>query len=123
MLIHAMLLHPQVAPNMTWSYPELERNLSDDRHIVLLDGMSAALFEWSAPGVYEGHMIFLPPVRGRLAIERGRAFLREMAGNYGARMIWGRVLVRNRAARWISRQMGLVSHGVERGHEMFVLEV
>jgi hypothetical protein len=122
MLLHAMLLHPEVAPNMTWSYDDLERNLADDRHVALIDGVAGAVFEWSAPCVYEGHFLFLPPVRGRLAIERGKAMIAEMMGRYSARMVWGRVLLANRAARWMARQIGLRSLGVERGHELFAVE-
>lgn len=120
-LIRAMLLQPEVAPNMTWG-SDLDAGIADDRNVVLVDGASAAIFEWSAPNVYEGHMLFLPPIRGRLAITRGAAFLREMFAAYGARMIWGRVKEANRAARWIARQLGFASAGMDRGHELFVLE-
>ena len=122
MLIHAMLLHPEVAPNMTWTLADLEKNLADERHIALIDGVAAAVFEWSAPGVYEAHTIFLPPVRGSLAVERGKALIAAMFGSYGANMLWGATPLANRAARWFNRQIGAVVVGLDGNRELFVVE-
>lgn len=123
MLIHAMLLQPEVAPNMRWlGHVDLAQHLADERNIALVDGMAGSLFEWSAPGVYEGHVFFASPVRGRLAIERGRAMLAHMIEHHGAHMIWGAVLVSNRAARWFARAIGLTGAGFHDGSEHFVME-
>ncbi len=97
----------------------------DRRNVCLFDDEGGALFAWRGPGIYEGHSFF--KVRGRKAIQAGKAILALMFDNYSARMIWGATPEGNRAARWFNRQLGFRSLGPidtpESGLcELFVLE-
>jgi hypothetical protein len=72
---------------------------------------AAAVFEWSAPGVWQAHFGFLPEYRGAVAIDALQRMADWMHVNLGARTIWGQIPLRNRAARWLSRQIGATPAG------------
>ena len=85
--------------------------MADPRLVALTDGGFCTMFVWTAPGVYEGHVMARKESRGRYAIGAGRAAFAHMK-NQGARMIWSQPSIANRAAIWYVRQMGMKDHGV-----------
>lgn len=122
--------HPTVKPTLGYNedytdftplfeHPELYTLLHDEVG-------AASIFEWSAPGVWQAHSLFLPESRGRNGIETGKAMLAWMF-EHGARMVWGQTPIDNRAARMFNRLIGGKSDG--KGHhfmagpvEYFVFE-
>jgi hypothetical protein len=123
--IMAMVEHPKVKP---WLPPltveKMRDYLADPRTIAFVDDGVGAVFEWSAPGVYEGHLFFT--VGGRKALQAGKALADIMLNRYAAVMLWGEVKLSNRHTRWFSRQVGFRSLGVEQRtdgpREVFVME-
>jgi hypothetical protein len=96
-----------------------------DNYVLMADGQTITIFEWSAPGIWQAHYASLS--RGRDAVRGLCAMAADMFGD-GARMIWGQIPVGNRAARSMARLIGAVSKGfVEREAqgrcELFVLEM
>ena len=106
--------HPEVKP--TISYTEDYADFSElfehpDTYVLLSDGIGAAsIFEWSAPGVWQGHSMFLPESRGKQGLAAGRAMIDWMF-DYGARMIWGQTPLDNRAAKMFNRLIGAKPNG------------
>jgi hypothetical protein len=84
--------HPEVKP--TFGYQEGLTDLSPlfehpEQYILLHDNEGAAsIFDWSAPGVWQGHSMFLPRRRGKEGIQSAKDMLGWMF-DYGAKMIWG----------------------------------
>lgn len=106
--------HPEVKPgiNYTDQFADFSPLLEHpDQYILLDDGVGAAsIFEWSAPGVWQAHSLFLPESRGKAGIEAGKGMLDWMF-DYGAKMIWGQTPLDNRAARMFNRLLGGKSNG------------
>jgi len=73
-------------------------------------GKAIALCEWSAPRVYECHLIFHPECKGRDAINASRIMGDYMLA-FHANMLWGRPQVKNRPAIWHIRQAGFSAAG------------
>lgn len=69
----------------------------------------AAVFEWSAPGVWQGHMLAHPDARGRKSIEAAKEILAEMLKT--ERMVWGMVPTENEAAGMFSLLIGMKAAG------------
>jgi hypothetical protein len=122
--------HPDVRPSFGWFDGEVsfDAEVADtDNYVFLLDGDCAAIFEWSAPGVFQVHTMSLPGSRGKGVIEAGRRMVGWMREHMSARMIWGLTPRDNRAARSFNRLMGAKVVG-ERTHpvtglcDLFVLE-
>lgn len=84
--------------------------VENERNVTLMDGGFCAMFVFSAPGVYECHIMALPEYRGGFAFEAGRRMLDFMRG-HGARMVWGQPSIHNRAAICYIRRMGLKPAG------------
>ena len=106
-------------------YPNQELDFSDavetPKNIALTDDAGfAAIFQWSAPRVYECHIMGTKSARGANAMQSGREMLAYMK-NEGARLVWGRPSIYNRAAICFIRRMGLKSEG--KGSDPFVGEV
>lgn len=85
-----------------------------------------ALFEYGLPNkqIYSGHYYFKS--RGRQAIQSARDFLDELFNScYNISIVLGLIPIQNRAARWITRQLGFTSYGLETLHdkeyELFIL--
>lgn len=83
----------------------------DDDGISLIEGEDSAVFLFEKPGVFSGHYFF-SEARGRAAINLANRMLNEMFSKHGARLIAGLTPVENRAATWITRQLGFSSQGV-----------
>jgi hypothetical protein len=106
-------------------YPQQDLDFSDAvadaRNFALTDDAGfAAIFQWSAPRVYECHIMGTKVARGTNAMQSGREMLAYMK-TQGARLVWGRPSIYNRAAICFIRRMGLKSEGV--GSDPFVGEV
>lgn len=85
--------------------------VANDQNVALTDDAGfSAIFQWSAPGVYECHIMGTKASRGANAMQSGRAMLAYMKA-HGARMVWGRPSIYNRAAICFIRRMGLKSEG------------
>jgi hypothetical protein len=111
--------HPDVMPTINYSggYADFSPLLDHpDQYILLHDGEGAAsIFEWSAPGVWQGHSMFLPEVRGKQGIEAGKSMVVWMFES-GANMIWGQTPIDNRRARMFNRLIGAKSVGTGTHH-------
>ena len=101
--------------------------LSDPANIVLENEQDdLALFEYGLPTqqVYSGHYFFKS--RGRAAIQAGRQFLDELFNScYNIGVLMGMVPIERADVKWITRQLGFKSYGLEeaRGkqYELFIL--
>jgi hypothetical protein len=87
--------------------------ISNWKNIFLFDGGVAACI-WSAPRVYECHLIFPPDCRGRAAVEASKRMGNYMM-KYHADMLWGKPPECDRAAIWHIRQAGFIEQS--RGFE------
>lgn len=85
-----------------------------------------AIFEYGLPTkkVYSGHYYFQS--RGRAAIRSAKEFLDELFNScYNVSILMGMVPVERKDVKWITRQLGFTSYGLEetRGkqYELFIL--
>ena len=123
--------HPEVKPYFGHEEGEIFfdecASLPDD-YVLLDNGKDAgAIFEWTGPGIWQGHYLSLPVCRGRAALAEFSRMIDWMFEHEGARLIWGQTPEANRAARWVNRQLGMVSQGFRVHHasglcELFVVE-
>lgn len=101
--------------------------LSDPANIALENEFGdLALFEYGVPTrkIYSGHYYFKS--RGRAAIKAAREFLDEIFNTcYNINVLMGMTPLEYPAARWLTRQVGFTSYGIEeaRGkqYELFIL--
>ncbi len=101
--------------------------LSNSDNIALEnDRGDLAIFEYGLPTqkVYSGHYYFKS--RGRVAIIAAREFLDELFNScYNIGILMGMVPIDRRDVKWITRQLGFTSYGLEeaRGkqYELFIL--
>lgn len=111
--------HPEVKP--TISYTEDYADFTPlfehpDQYVLLHDNEGASsIFEWSAPGVWQGHSMFLPERRGKEGIASARAMIAWMFDN-GAEMIWGQTPLDNRPAQMFNRLIGFKAKGTGTHH-------
>ena len=121
---------PDVRPSFEWFEGEVsfdEEVAQTDHYVFLVEDGVAAIFEWSAPGVWQAHSMSAPEMRGSRTIAIGKAMLAWMRDNMGARMIWGQTPLHNRPARMLNRLLGTKSagrrtHPVTGEGELFVWE-
>lgn len=112
--------HPEVKPYFGHAegpifFDELAALPND--YALLCNGEDAgAVFEWTGPGIWQSHYLALPSCRGRLCVAEFRRMIDWMFEHEGARTLWGQTPVGNRAARWVNRQIGAVSHGIRTHH-------
>lgn len=69
-----------------------------------------AICEFSAPRVYQCHLIFAPECRGRQAVNAALAMRDFMFANH-ADMLWGQPALGNRAGRKLIRMVGFEPAG------------
>lgn len=84
--------------------------VADPKNFVLEDDGFCAIFGWSAPGVYECHVMGVKDARGAPAMATGHAMLAYMK-EQGATMVWGQPSIYNKPAICYIRRMGLKSWG------------
>lgn len=108
--VNAIANDPDVQARMGAGELDFTVALADDRCVALVDNGFCALFVWTSPFVYEGHVMALPGKRGRNALD----LMQEAFGwmkSRGAKMIWGQPSIANRAALWYARRMCMKDHG------------
>jgi hypothetical protein len=122
--------HPEVKPTISYAedYADFTPLFEQPDHYILLhDGMGASsIFEWSAPGVWQGHSMFLPERRGKEGIASAKDMIAWMF-EQGARMLWGQTPIENLPARMFNRLVGFKRcgrgvHHVAGPVEYFILE-
>lgn len=69
-------------------------------------------FDWSAPDIWELHMLAMPEARGGDALAFASEVITEMFFNRGAREIWGKTPRWNERARAMHRKVGGISRGL-----------
>lgn len=120
-------VHNRIAndPSVRPSFPWFEGAVSFDAEVTRPDdyvflaneeGDAAAIFEWSAPGVFQVHTMALATCRGRRALASGTRMVAWMFDDEGAEMLWGMTPVDNRAAGMFNRMMGARSLGKRDHH-------
>jgi Ni,Fe-hydrogenase I small subunit len=97
-----------------------------ENYVLMAHGDVVAIFEWSAPDIWQAHYAALPTARGRDAVAGLCAMAADMFAS-GTRSIWGQIPVGNKAARAMARMIGAVPKGfVDRESEgvceLFMLE-
>jgi hypothetical protein len=93
--------------------------ISNQSNIFLHDlGIAACI--WSAPEVYECHLLYPPEFRGRAAIAASKRMADFMMNNH-AKMLWGQPPSHDAAACWHIRQVGFDFVGF--GHHAVVGDV
>lgn len=85
--------------------------LKDDRNVALQAGESFGIFQYEIPGVYTGHYFFSMRDRGKRAKALALEMLDEFFENYDVKVLRGLTPLQNRAARWMTRQLGFQSFG------------
>lgn len=70
-----------------------------------------ALFEKIAPRLYLGHYQF--SARGKEAVQAGKAILTKAFATKDVEVIVGLTPIEELGARWLSRQLGFKSQGIE----------
>lgn len=101
--------------------------LANPSNIVLEnDRGDLAVFEYGLPArkVYSGHYFFKS--RGRAALTAANEFLDELFNScYNIGILMGMVPIERRDVKWMTRQLGFTSYGIEeaRGqqYELFIL--
>lgn len=114
-LLNRIANHPAVRPYFDLGGAgvlDFSACVSSPDYRILTNGRdAAAIFEWSAPAVWEGHTLFLPSCRGRRAVETGKAFCAWMFAD-GASMLWGQTPSILRHVRWFNRRVGFEPAGI-----------
>lgn len=89
--------------------PVVETPSTQSGCVVLSNGEDAvAIFELTAPRVYQSHTLFAETCRGRRAIDTAKEMVAWMFA-HGADVVWGCTPRENRKACWFNRQIGAVS--------------
>lgn len=114
---NAIANHPSVRPSFPWVEGEVsfddEVQLTDAYVFLLNEARTAgAIFEWSAPRVWQVHTLFSDGCRGKAAMTLGKHMIAWMQAEMAAQMIWGQTPLHNRAARMFNRLMGARSEGM-----------
>lgn len=84
--------------------------LRDEATIFLHNQGAVAICEWSAPRVYQCHLLFAPQCRGRRALKAAGEMRDFMFAN-PADMLWGQPPVSNKAGRKLIRALGFTHAG------------
>lgn len=107
--------HPAVKPTLGYNEGPTDFTplLDDpDNYVLLSDGSeAAAIFECSAPRVWQAHSMVLPTCRGWKAVDAGKAMLAWMFDEMNARLIWGQTPVDHKAAQMFNRLIGAKPEG------------
>lgn len=93
-------------------FAEVARRTED--HVILTDGEAvAAICEWSAPGVWQVHIMATPAARGARARD-ALAEARDWMFDFGARMLWAQVPVNKPHVGRMASMVGFTRCGL--GH-------
>lgn len=112
--INALAAHPSIAPHV-WNdgTPHDLACVYDNGGIALgVKGVpGAVIFVPMGEGVYEGHVMFLPEVRGAVAFQAARDIVGWLFTVPGVTAIHGHTPRVNRAALAFARKLGFVPTG------------
>lgn len=124
-LINRIANHPAVYSDFAMpgcgslDFAEVARRTDD--HVILTDGEAvAAICEWSAPGVWQVHVMAMPDARGAPARDI-LAAARDWMFAFGARMLWAQVPVNKPHVGRMASMVGFTRCGL--GHLPIVGEV
>lgn len=111
--LNAAVNEPGVLAAVAPGFAEFDLSdfLSDPRNVALRCGDAVAIFEYCAPGVYDGHYLFPKNVRGKVALQAARKIIHEMFTKYRAIVITGSIPREHRAARCLTRALGFQKSG------------
>lgn len=77
-----------------------------EAYVLLSDGKgAAAIFEWSAPDVWQVHVMVLPEYRGLAAVRAAHEMIDFMFMS-GAKMLWGMTPIAHKPALMFNRLIG-----------------
>jgi hypothetical protein len=121
------LLHTAYLRGHTELYNEINYQawLDDHKNIMFTEDGSVALATYDYPGVYTLHWFFNEEHRGRKALDLAHRMLTKFFAEYECHSFKGLTPVKNRAARYLARQVGCRSYGIietnTEPHELFIL--
>ena len=125
--IESIANHPTVVPFIRldgerMDFSELEgKRYGEIGGVVLSNGEDAvAIFEITAPGIYQSHTLFGPTCRGRKAIDTAKEMVAWMF-DHGARIVWGATPKYNRKALLFNRMIG--AKVVREGEDSIIFEI
>lgn len=85
--------------------------LRDHRNDYYIDAFDIAVFAYETPFLFTGHYFF--ESRGKEAKEKALSVLRQLFDRHkNLRFVQGLTPQENKAARWMTRQLGFKSHGL-----------
>ena len=90
---------------------DLPEWLADDANFALTDGTNVMMFTEMPGKIFDGHWLLVD--KGRQAFLTATLFLRHVYVSHEAAQIVGLVPAHRRAARWFTKQMGFISHGLQ----------
>ena len=106
---------PDVAPTFGFTnggrmdFGEVAARTAD--HVILTDGLAvAAIAEWSAPGVWQVHIMARAEARGGYARDRFRECVAWMWA-HGASHLWAQVGAKSRNTSLLARMVGFCPAG------------
>ena len=85
--------------------------LSTPGNFALTDGTNVMMFTEMPGKIFDGHWLLVD--KGRQAFLTATLFLRHVYVSHEAAQIVGLVPAHRRAARWFTKQMGFISHGLQ----------
>lgn len=103
--------HPAVLDQIGLTKLDLSNFFRNDGNVALGVNEGVALFGYRGNGVYEGHYLFTPALRGKRALAIARLMLAHMFTTRGARVIVGETPVSDRAARHFTSALGFTRRG------------
>lgn len=105
-----LLLRATKVPTVTATEEDFRNWFANEKNLMFSDGENVGLATYEYPGLYSVHWFFT--VRGRKALDLGRAMLVNLFENYGAEAVRGFIKSDLKASRWAARQVGLKSLGL-----------
>lgn len=91
------------------SVADIETVLAKEDNLMLVSGSNVGLAIYDGPGIYTVHWYY--DVRGREAIDLGKAMIGMMFDHHGAKLLRGLIKTRLKASAWACRQLGFKSYG------------
>ena len=110
-IVNGFANHPSIRPHLAGGDKEIDLAAGVCAPNVFFFGEHGGIcLTWSAPGVFEAHVMFTIGGKGRWAVEAGRAVIAEMELR-GARQIWARIHPARKEIAVFARAAGLKDTG------------
>lgn len=105
--------HPDILPFVAPGFAAFDASpfFNEPRNVMLEHAHGLGLFFYAGDGVYEGHYLFGPKLRGREALHTAQRMISEVFTRHGATAILGKVARDHRPARVLTRALGFVPFG------------